>query len=83
MNRVKPETRCKHLAKAMRRFATHNESYCPSVRRISLRREDWELLRDTPDAARAEGFTIDAQGTVRYRGFEIAPTDIDHSVRDM
>lgn len=75
MSILKPETRCKHLARDMLRLATHLErGFSPSVRRISIRREDWELLRDQPEVARAEGFVISTEG-VRYHGIEIAPTD--------
>lgn len=78
---MKPETRCKHIVRDMEPLALHNERYCPSVRRMSLRRADWELLRDHPELARAEGFTVGDDGEVRYRGFEIAPTDITHTQR--
>ena len=73
MGILKPETRCKHLARDMLPLATHIErGFSPSVRRISIERGDWQMLRDQPDIARAEGFVIDERG-VRYHGIEIAP----------
>jgi hypothetical protein len=79
MSIVKPETRCRHLAKQMLPLATHVENgFSPAVRRISVRPEDWEMLRQNAEVARAEGFVIDDQG-VRYHGIEVASTETAHS----
>ena len=61
-----PETRCKHLAQFIRPRAAYIEQFCPSVNRISIRREDWNLLRKEVAAARAQGFIVD--DTVRVYG---------------
>lgn len=72
MSHLKPETRCKLIKRAMERLATHNERFCPSVRRIRLQRDDFELLCKKPDLARSAGFTV-MEDRVTYRGFEIKP----------
>ena len=75
MNILKAETRCKHLAQYIRPRALYLEKFCPSVQRISIRRDDWNLLCKEVAAARAQGFVVNDHG-VRYRRFELAPTDI-------
>lgn len=73
MSRVKPETRCKHLAKEILPLAEHiSRGFSPSVKRISMRREDWELLCEKAEAARAEGFTV-IDHRVTFRGIEVVP----------
>lgn len=75
MGAVKPETRCKHLARDIRPLATHIvNGFSPSVRRICMRREDWQLLLEKPEAARAEGFVID-HDHITYEGIDIYPRD--------
>lgn len=76
MSHLKPETRCKQIKKEMERLATECERFCPNVRRISLQREDFDLLRKKPDLARATGFIV-MDDRLTYRGFEIKPTDIN------
>lgn len=75
MSLLRPETRCKRLARDIRPLATHHERFRPSVRRISIRREDWDLLREHAEAARAEGFTVNGPH-VSFQGFELAPTHL-------
>jgi hypothetical protein len=73
MSRVKPETRCKHLARDIRPLANHiSKGFSPAVRRISMNRPDWELLHQKPEAARAEGFTIIGD-RVTFQGIEVVP----------
>lgn len=75
MSLLKPETRCKHLAQSIRPLAEQiTKGFSPHVPRISMRREDWDLLLEKPEAARAEGFVIHG-GRVTYQGIEIAPTN--------
>lgn len=73
MSHVKPETRCKHLARDIRPLAEHvTKGYSPSIPRISIRRADWELLLEQPEAARAEGFSVNAQH-ITFEGIEVIP----------
>lgn len=73
MGSVKPETRCKHLARDIRPLAGHiAKGFSPTVNRISLRRQDWDLLREKPDAARAEGFTI-LGDRITFQGIDVVP----------
>lgn len=74
MNTQKAETRFKHLARDIQPLATHLEQFRPSVHSIRIRRDDWELLRKEAEAARAQGFIVSDDG-VRYRNFELQPTD--------
>lgn len=76
---MKPETRCKRLARDIRPLAAHiAKGFSPCVQRISIRREDWDLLRETAEAARAEGFAINGD-RISYQGIEVAPTDVTHT----
>lgn len=77
MSALKAETRCRHLAREIRPLASFFEQFRPSVRRIRIRREDFNLLQKEAAIARAHGFTVDEEG-VHYRRFEIAPSDIAH-----
>lgn len=81
MSRMKPETRCKQLARQICGLAEHiSKGYSPSVQRMSMRRADWELLHAKPEAARAEGFVIDDEH-VTFKGIEVVPLDVTHITR--
>ncbi len=70
---MKPRTRCKRLAQDIKPLAEHIAmGYSPSVDRISVRREDWDLLHEQVEAARAEGFTI-LENRITFRGIEVVP----------
>ena len=76
---MRPETRCKRLARDIRPLAEHiTRGFSPSVRRIRVRREDWDLLREKADTARAEGFVLDGDH-ISYQGIEVAPMDVTHT----
>lgn len=70
---MKPETRCKHLARDIGPLAKHIAGgFSPAVDRISLERQDWELLHENPQVARVHGFTVLAD-RIAYQGIEVVP----------
>ena len=70
---MKPETRCKRLARDIGPLAKHIAAgFSPAVDRISLERQDWELLRDKPECAAAQGFAV-LPDRITYKGIEVVP----------
>ncbi len=74
MSAVKPETRCKRIARDITPLATHLKQFRPACRVISIHRNDWLLLRDAADIARANGFHVE-RDTVKYDGFVLQPIE--------
>ena len=77
--RRNPVIVCRHIVSDMKRLVSHCKSYSPSVRWLSIHREDWNAIRAAGDIARAQGFVIEGQGencTITYDGLLLRPTNL-------